>query len=353
MIRCRIIIIVALLLTLVGCKPSLPDGVLSERKMERVLYDFHLAQGMTDYAPRQEGVDYESMRYELHQAVFRKHGITQEDFDRSMSYYLSDMDKMYAIYKRLTERLEREAEALGVAAGPRDIYAQLTAQGDTANVWADRPIFAVRNRRLTNFQMWSLDCDSTWLPGDDVMWRFSVQDIKQGYNSSSIYADIVVVYDNDSVRSRLTSLNINNGTPTIGQRTEQELRIDNPKDWTPRSVSGHLYADISSDPQQERIFIIYFPSLIRFHDPLYAHSASSDSTAVDAASADSLSSDSTSLDSVSGSTSDTTSRRLSPEQFRDMQPVDRTIDVVKQKPYQAPRNSNRKRFTQPTAPRRR
>ena len=150
-----------------------------------------------------------------------------------------------------------------------------------------------------------------------------------------------------------TSLNISNGTPTIGQRTEQELRIDNPKDWTPRSVSGHLYADISSDPQQERIFIIYFPSLIRFHDPLYAHSASSDSTAVDAASADSLSSDSTSLDSVSGSTSDTTSRRLSPEQFRDMQPVDRTIDVVKQKPYQAPRNSNRKRFTQPTAPRRR
>lgn len=350
MIRHRTIIIAALLLALVGCKPSLPDGVLSERKMERVLYDFHLAQGMADYAPRQNGEDYESVRYELHQAVFRKHGITQEDFDRSMAYYLSDMDKMYAIYKRLSDRLEREAEALGVAAGPRDIYAQLTEQGDTANVWADRPIFVLRNRRLINFQMWSLDCDSTWLPGDDVMWRFLVQDIKQNYSSSNIYADLVVVYDNDSIRSRLTSLNIRNSQPAIGERTEQELRIDNPENWTPRSVSGHLFADISSDPQQERIFIIYAPSLIRFHDPLYAHgTVSADSIAR----SDSLLTDSSSLSPVTTDSTAAPSRRLSPEQFREQQPVDRTIDVVKQKPYQAPRRSNRKRFTQPTSPRNR
>ena len=36
-----------------SCKPGVPDGVLSESKMEKVLYDYHLAQGMAmQHAPR-------------------------------------------------------------------------------------------------------------------------------------------------------------------------------------------------------------------------------------------------------------------------------------------------------------
>lgn len=329
----RTILLLALLLSLAGCKPPLPPGVMSERKMERVLYDFHLAQGMTEHVPRQNGQDYESMRYELHQAVFRKHGITQEDFDRSMTYYLSDMDKMYTIYKHLSDRLEREAEALGVAAGPRDLYAQLTSFGDTANVWADRSMFVLRNKRLVNFQMWSQECDSTWQAGDDVMWRFEIKEIQNGYNRSNLFADLVVVYDNDSVRSHLTS---------IFDRKEQELRIDNPEGWLPRTVSGHLFAEINTDPQQERIYVVFAPSLIRFHKP------QADTLAVDSVAL----TDSLRADSVAAAADTAAERRRSPEQFRNSQSVERTIDVVKEKPYQAPRRSNRKRFSQPDIPRR-
>jgi hypothetical protein len=39
------IAVLCLVAVLASCKPPLPDGVLSEGKMERVLYDFHLAQG--------------------------------------------------------------------------------------------------------------------------------------------------------------------------------------------------------------------------------------------------------------------------------------------------------------------
>ena len=328
------ILLLALLLTLMGCKPALPDGVLSERKMERVLYDFHVAQGMTEHVPRESGEDYESMRYELHQAVFRKHGITQQDFDRSMTYYLSDMDRMYSIYKHVTERLEREADALGIAAGPRDMYAQLSNLGDTANVWADRPLFVVRNSPLTNFQIWSQACDSTWLPGDDVMWRFELKDIHLSYGRNNLYADLVIVYDNDSVRSRLTS---------VSDSKEVEIRIDNPEGWLPRSVSGHLCSDISADPQQERLYVIFSPALIRFHKPQVDSTLIKSGLPADSLAADSL---------ASASVDSTANRRLSPEEFRDLQPVDRTIDVVKEKPYQAPRRGSRKRFVQPSSPRR-
>ena len=317
---------------LLGCKPSLPDGVLSESKMERVLYDFHLAQGMAEHAPRADNQDFDGMRYELQQAVFRKHGIAQEDFDRSMTYYLSDMEKMSVIYKHVSDRLEREADALGIAAGPRDLYARLTSMGDTANVWSDRPLFAIRNSHLNNFQMWNQLCDSTWFPGDDVMLRFELKQLTQTYGRGDLYADLVIVYENDSVRGKLTN---------VAEKSEVELRIDNPEDWRIRSVSGHFFSPVVSDPQQTRIFIVFAPSLIRFHKL----SVDSAAVAADRTSVDSIAVDST---RQAGLTSDSTSsRRLSPEEFRDLQPVDRTIDVVKEKPYKRNQRGGKKRFAQP------
>lgn len=315
-----------LLLALGGCKPSLPAGVLSESKMESVLYDFHLAQGLVEHAPRDYNQDYETIRYELHQSVFRKHGITQEEFDNSMAYYMSDMEKMADIYRHIADRLEREAEALGVAAGPRDVYAFLTAEGDTANVWADRILFAVRNSRHENFQMWSLECDSTWQAGDDLLWRFQLQQITNSYGPGDLYADLVVTYTNDSVRSRLSA---------VQDQQDVNLRIDNPGRWTPRSVSGHLFAPISREGNQARLYIAFAPSLIRFHKPLPEESP-----------ADSLAADSLAADSLAAGAADSLQRRLSPQELRDKQPIDRTIDIVKEKPYTAPK-SGRKRFVQP------
>ncbi len=319
------IAVLCIVAVLVSCKPPLPDGVLSESKMERVLYDFHLSQGMVEYAPRAEGQDYDAVRFELQQAVFRKHGITQEDFDRSMSYYLSDMDHLAKMYKRVADRLERDAEALGVAAGPRDAYAALTAEGDTANVWADRRIFVVRNAQQSNFQMWKLPCDSTWLPGDDLLWRFELKQITQSYGPGDLFADLVIYFTNDSVVSRLVS---------VGDKKDVELRIDNPDRLLPRSVSGHLFTPVETDPTRARMYVIYAPALIRFHKE------QSDLAA------DSLAADSLLADSLRFRT-DTLQQRLTPEQRRERQDVERTIDVVREKPYQAPRRGGKKRFTQP------
>jgi len=316
-----------------GCKPSLPSGVLSKSKMERMLYDFHMAQGMVDYVPREPDQSYDEIRYELHQAVFRKYGITQEDFDRSMSFYFSDLTLLAEIYKNVNERLEREAEALGVAAGPRDIYASLSAEGDTANVWTDRLIFALRNSRNQNFQNWLLECDSTWQAGDDLMWRFDIKQFSKSYSHGELYADLVVIYTNDSVRTRLNNIN---------SQTDYELRVNNPHGWTPRTVCGHLFTPVTTDLQQLRFYIITSPSLIRFHKEV-ADIQQKDSVATDSIAADSTALEQVASDSVG-------SRRLSPDQFRDLQPVDRTIDVVKQKPYKATKRTGKKHYAVPAKP---
>ena len=87
-------------------------------------------------------------------------------------------------------------------------------------------------------------------------------------------------------------------------------------------------------PTRARMYVIYAPALIRFHkeQPDLA--------------ADSLAADSLLADSLRFRT-DTLQQRLTPEQRREQQDVERTIDVVREKPYQAPRRGGKKRFTQP------
>ena len=70
-------LIILLILSIVACEKR-PQGVMSSGKMEDVLYDYHLMQGMIDQLPSDEriekGEDYIN-------AVFEKHGITQAEFD--------------------------------------------------------------------------------------------------------------------------------------------------------------------------------------------------------------------------------------------------------------------------------
>ena len=73
-----------------GCKPKRPNGILSEGKMEKVMVDYHLAQGMAEAA--NEG-DLEATRYKYIQAVFKKHHITDAEFDSSLVYYFENSEK--------------------------------------------------------------------------------------------------------------------------------------------------------------------------------------------------------------------------------------------------------------------
>ena len=315
---------------LAACKPELPPGVLSESKMERVLYDFHLAQGMAESATREEGQTVEQLQYEYFQAMLRKHGITEAEFDTSMIYYCSDLDRMNRVYKNVAVRLQREANALGLVLGEKSVFHGLSSDGDTANVWADRPLFVVTPKLTDNLQMWQLACDSTWLEGDDLIWRFTLTALNRG-GFNDCFADVIVTYTNDSVRTYLANAN---------SQKDYELRVNNPKDWVPRQVTGHLYANLSTDPQMMNYIFITKIALIRLHKPQSVRDRwhqleeKADTTDVDTLQMDSIQADTLE--------DNTPEHRRSPLEFREEQVVDRQINVVKQKPYQPVKNGRRR-----------
>ena len=100
-------------LLLCACKPGTPRDVLSESKMEEVLYDYHLAQALAKTA-QGDSVAYQSRL--LTAAVYSKHGIDAAQFDRSMEWYARHTEQLGNIYQRLAERMGDPSAS--VRAGP-------------------------------------------------------------------------------------------------------------------------------------------------------------------------------------------------------------------------------------------
>ena len=319
------------LLLLAACGPSRPEGTLSAGEMEDVLYDYHVAQGMAEVDYQGAAGTLEDFRQRYYEAVFDRHGITQEIFDSSMAYYSSDLAQLGVIYQRVHRRVASEADVwAAVASTGQDIYAQLSTIGDTANVWTAAPLLVVKPRATENFVQWTMQCDTTWHPGDDIIWRFRTTLLSRDIRVQA-FADLVVAYTNDSVRSYHAS---------FSAQDQAEFRVRNAKGWTPRQVNGHVYLPSNTNPQEMCYFILSHIALIRIHKEV-------------ALPVDTLATDSTlQLADTSPQDTDTTARqdtimrtsRQSPLQVRESQETPRTIQVVKTKPYK-PHTSKKKSFT--------
>ena len=62
---------------------------------------------------------------------------TSADFDSSMVYYMRHTELLHDVYKDLAERLDKEVVALGGNSTGNSDFDNLTAVGDTANIWKD------------------------------------------------------------------------------------------------------------------------------------------------------------------------------------------------------------------------
>ncbi|MBF1586800.1 MAG: DUF4296 domain-containing protein, partial [Prevotella sp.] len=71
------------LLFLMACKPSIPREYLQPDEMTNILYDYHLASSMAELSSNDAA---NTQQYRA--AVLKKYGVTQQQFDASLSYYM-------------------------------------------------------------------------------------------------------------------------------------------------------------------------------------------------------------------------------------------------------------------------
>jgi hypothetical protein len=142
-----------LLLLVYSCKPW---GVLSTKEMTALLVDIHLAEAMNENKAGQvpatwrkglNGSNFTDLSYE---AVLKKHGVSEDDFYKSVAYYSKNLRLYSLIYSDVEARLKNY-----VASIEREDIHQVTANTLQSVIEANK------DRYLELYNLLSLYTDTT------------------------------------------------------------------------------------------------------------------------------------------------------------------------------------------------
>lgn len=283
-----LVAVMALLFCVSSCKPSLPSGVLSKGKMTDILYDYHLALAMAHMDDN--GDKGQSLAYR--EAVLRKHDVTSAEFDSSMVYYMRHTELLEDVYKDLTDRYNNEITAMGGSAKEGGEFANLSATGDTANVWNLATSMVFMPVKPFNSTCFNIKVDSTFHKGDRLMLDFDAQFIYQDGMRNGV-AMLAVQFGNDSIAQR---------TIMIQSTQHYSVELSDADSLGIKSVKGYFMlmngdngTGVSSQTTLKLMFLEHI-KLIRMHPqkPVAAPSGSSSSASSDSLRKDSASSASSS-----------------------------------------------------------
>ena len=240
------------LFIMVSCGNGRPRNVLSESKMENLLYDYHLAQASASI--HGDSSSYYDDLYK--QSVFRNYKISKADFDRSMLWYTRHTDLLYKIYTRIDERysqLSQDRNASRMSSS--SLYNSMSGKtaGDTANVWNDRIVQMLSPQGLNNTYSFSIKVDSSYHPRDRFVWHFSTKFVySEGRKEAT--AVLTVRYSNESTTTVVQSIYGNNDYDV--SLTASDLPI--------KSIDGFIYLNERWTENVKLLYLSQF-SLFRFH----------------------------------------------------------------------------------------
>lgn len=283
-----LVAVMALLFCVSSCKPSLPGGVLSKGKMTDILYDYHLALAMAHMDDN--GDKGQSLAYR--EAVLRKHDVTSAEFDSSMVYYMRHTELLEDVYKDLTDRYNNEITAMGGSAKEGGEFANLSATGDTANVWNLATSMVFMPVKPFNSTSFDIKVDSTFHKGDRLMLDFDAQFIYQDGMRNGV-AMLAVQFGNDSIAQR---------TIMIQSTQHYSVELSDADSLGIKSVKGYFMlmnddngTGVSSQTTLKLMFLEHI-KLIRMHPqkPVAAPAGSTSSASSDSLRKDSASSASSS-----------------------------------------------------------
>lgn len=283
-----LVAVMALLFCVSSCKPSLPGGVLSKGKMTDILYDYHLALAMAHMDDN--GDKGQSLAYR--EAVLRKHDVTSAEFDSSMVYYMRHTELLEDVYKDLTDRYNNEITAMGGSAKEGGEFANLSATGDTANVWNLATSMVFMPVKPFNSTSFDIKVDSTFHKGDRLMLDFDAQFIYQDGMRNGV-AMLAVQFGNDSIAQR---------TIMIQSTQHYSVELSDADSLGIKSVKGYFMlmnddngTGVSSQTTLKLMFLEHI-KLIRMHPqkPVAAPAGSASSASSDSLRKDSASSASSS-----------------------------------------------------------
>ncbi|MEZ4827066.1 MAG: DUF4296 domain-containing protein [Bacteroidia bacterium] len=102
--------LIAGLIFFIGCAENeMPEGILSEQKMQAVLADIHVMEGAGDANIRQI-IARKNFREDMHDEIMKKNGISRDQFFKSYEYYINHPAQLDSIYYRMIKEYDAKME---------------------------------------------------------------------------------------------------------------------------------------------------------------------------------------------------------------------------------------------------
>lgn len=254
---CSLLLFSMLIMIILGsCSDKPSDFVLSEGKMEDVLFDYHIADGICQTS------GYDSLqKAKCINAVFEKYGINREIFDSSMVYYMRHADKLEGIYKSLGSRMENEGRLQGID-GSNTENMSTDATADTANIWNLEKVKVFTMEVPYNTMRFAFKADSTFKAGDRFTLSFNADFIYQDGIRNG-YCIFTMKLANDSVVTQTTSITSSN---------KRIIELNDKERVGVKELKGycmHRPSNVTTDRNSStlKMMILSDISLVKMHTP--------------------------------------------------------------------------------------
>lgn len=248
-----VIVGATVMVLLSACKPQVPSKYLQPDEMEDLMYDYYISQGITN---SKGGTTEYDRRYNM-QAMLKKHGLTNAEFDSMLVYYYNHMELMDEIYSNIQKRLGDEALELGASEGEVERFTIQSASGDTTDVWEGKRQLMLLPIPPYHIVQFTQKADTSFHKGDSFLLTFGSQFlVPSGSRNATAY--LAVTYENDSVISTSSSINVAGGSM---------VRI-NPCSLKAKRLDGYIYMprrNQSDNESESSVMLLNHIQLMRFH----------------------------------------------------------------------------------------
>lgn len=175
-----------------ACSVDIPSDVIQPEEMEQLLYDYHLMQAFSSELSSTD--KYKRELYEKY--IFQKHGVTEEEFDSSLVWYMRNTKELNEIYDRLNDRLTKEKAHWTALTNPNEREHEATPAGDTVNIWREYGLYRLDNTEWSNKLTFQIPSDSNFHVRDSFAWNLTLSPIGQLQSHATM--GMSLLFKNDS-----------------------------------------------------------------------------------------------------------------------------------------------------------
>lgn len=245
--------LMALVVLLSSCDRT-PRGVMSVNDMADLIVDMQLAEAYIDR--HTDEFDNDSTKMVMKQSIFKKHGITQQDYDSSLVWYAHNMEDYTKAYDKAVGKLKARYDKLEKSAGddasenpvlaqnrqdnpnlgkgPRGLKhigkAGSSIESDTADLWQGQRAYMLTQGVRRGFITFDIPPDANKRPGDRYQLAYK---LTRGGNDFKVSLNVDYT---DGATSQLSRSTNSDGWVVIDVQSDTTRRV--------KRVYGYLSYDI-------------------------------------------------------------------------------------------------------------